>query len=115
MKAEKYFKEVYEKSACNQKRSLDNLKEVCDFFENENLRIRLVAVGRECKRRFDMTSKNTIKASKILREYINLRAKAQKIVYWGTNLDSTDNERIKYLELENRKLRELLKNKFIVP
>lgn len=111
MKAQEYFKKVYKSSTHNQKISLDNLKAVCDCFEKENLRIRVMAVGRECRRRFAMTSENTIKASKVLKEYINLRAKEQKVVDPVLNLDTAVSERLKYLELENRKLRELLKLK----
>lgn len=111
MKAETYFKKVYRTSTHNQKISLDNLKEVCDFFDKNNLRIRVMAVGRECRRRFAMTSENTIKANKVLKEYINLRGKEQKVVDSVLNLDTAVIERLKYLELENRKLRELLKLK----
>lgn len=111
MKAEEYFKKVYEASTHNQKISLDNLKVVCDEFEEKNLAIRVMAVGRECILRYARTGSNTIKASRVLKEYVHLRAKEQVFGSVTFEVDSTLKERLNYLELENRKLRELLKMK----
>jgi hypothetical protein len=115
MKSEEYFKEVYKKSSKQQQVSLDNIKFACDSLVERKIFIRVKLVGKECFRRFRRTSWNTIKGSLILKEYINLRAKEQNICHDDQISDVNRDllEHYEYLKLENKNLREFIKNKII--
>ncbi len=114
MKSKEYFKEVYKKSSKLQQVSLDNIKMVCDDLEKRGIWIRVKFVGKECLKRFGKTGWNTIKGSSVLKAYISLRIKEQNVVIEKTeDIPSDILEHYEYLKLENRKLREMIKNNFI--
>ena len=122
MKAsEKYFKDIYESSSHKMKKSLDNIKKICDIFENQKVRIIVSKVGHECESLFGSPKVQSIRNNPLAKKYIDLRISEQVLpirendIYKGNKIKDPIiraefnllEDEVRTLKLENQGLKKL--------
>lgn len=125
MKAsEKYFSEVLENSGHKMKTSLNNVKKVCDIFDNQKVRIIVSKVGSECDNLFGSPKIQSIRNNPLLKKYIDLRISEQVLnikendILNGSKIKDPVikaefnllEDQVRTLRLENEGLKNLFKN-----
>lgn len=125
MKAsEKYFNEVVESSGHKMKTSFNNVKKVCDIFDNQKVRIIVSKVGSECDNLFGSPKIQSIRNNPLLKKYIDLRISEQVLnikendILNGSKIKDPVlkaefnllEDKVRTLKLENEGLKHLFKN-----
>ena len=122
--SEKYLNEVLENSGHKMKLSMNNVKKVCDIFDNQKIRIIVSKVGSECNNLFGSPKVQSIRNNPLLKKYIDLRISEQVLnikeneILNGNKIKDPVikaefnllEDRVRTLKLENEGLKHLLKN-----
>ena len=110
MKSKKFYEEVMSVTTPKGRRSLENVKKICDSLEERNLNLSLSLIGRETEKLGISPSYHSIKSSKRLKEYIRLRSEEyERELNIEIDEDNELKERIIMLERENDCLRSFIK------
>lgn len=113
MKAEKCFNEVGYCTTAKGRRTLQDVKMVCDLLEKEGLRINVSLIGRELHRQGIKVLEQSIRNNKKLMKYVRLRVKEQVIETREFVGDLGLIEQIRALKHENMVLRQFIKKNAI--
>ena len=104
------YQEIFGNTTAKGRRSLINLKKMCDSLEKRGLEITVSILGREAERLGVTPRKEALRNNPRLREYVQKRNEEQVLVSGKVVVDSDLNEVVKMLMRENFTLRAFIKN-----
>lgn len=114
MKASKFYEELSKGTTSKGRRTLEDVKMVCDYLESEGIRISVSLIGREFVRQGIKIVEQSLRNNKKVMEYVGLRIKEQKVEAKEFNGETGLEEQIRALQHENMVLRGLIKNMKLV-
>lgn len=110
MKSLKIYKEIMKDSTLKGKRSLENIKRVCDFLESKGIGINIAMVSRELERQGIGPKEQTIRNNKKVNDYVIFRGSEQVIESKDFEGEGRLIELLKAYQRENNVLRSLIKD-----
>ena len=105
LSAEKIYEMIMEKCNAKGQRSIENVRKMCDYCEENNIVITVKKIGQLLESNGLMPKMQTLRNNRLIGQYVKVRGKMQVVDYENKGLHDLD---IEYYKNENRMLKEII-------